>query len=75
MRLAVIDASPVGGGPVTHALTHRRYEFEVYTCRTDDERLAPALPPRRWTTLEKLSEFPLPRPHLKIVEMLGNKGP
>jgi hypothetical protein len=26
MRLAVIDASPVGGGPVTHALTHAAAE-------------------------------------------------
>jgi len=26
MRLAVIDASPVGGGPVTHALTHASAE-------------------------------------------------
>lgn len=27
MRLAVIDASPVGGGPVTHALTHAANEL------------------------------------------------
>ncbi|HWE94613.1 MAG TPA: A/G-specific adenine glycosylase [Tepidisphaeraceae bacterium] len=57
-------------GMVTHGLTHRRYEFEVFHCKA-----APAAPPaadrpRRWTPLERLEEFPLPRPHLRIAEML-----
>ena len=26
--------------------------------------------PRKWVTLEELEAFPLPRPHLKIVELL-----
>ena len=58
-------------GIVTHGLTHRRYHFDVFTCEasqnvepTDEPR------PRRWTTLEGLSQYPLPRPHVKIAGML-----
>jgi hypothetical protein len=39
MRLAIIDASPVGGGPVTHALTHAAAEMpdaQVTRVRTFD---------------------------------------
>jgi hypothetical protein len=39
MRLAIIDASPVGGGPVTHALTHAAAELpdaHVIRVRTFD---------------------------------------
>jgi hypothetical protein len=60
-------------GTVTHGLTHRRYEFDVYACEcagggdaggADDAGL------RRWSTLDGLAEYPLPRPHLKVAEML-----
>jgi A/G-specific adenine glycosylase len=76
-------------GTVTHGLTHRRYEFDVYACECADESGATPLPgapacstlhdrresdvgfrPRKWSTLDGLADFPLPRPHLKIVEML-----
>ena len=58
-------------GTVTHGLTHRRYHFDVIACETPDPELAPAPgAARAWTTLDGLSRFPLPRPHLKIVEML-----
>lgn len=72
-RLPVRVTAPRKLGVVTHALTHRRYEFNVYACdvagdgKSDDRAEAPA---RRWCALADLSEYPLPRPHLKVAEML-----
>jgi A/G-specific adenine glycosylase len=57
-------------GQVAHALTHRRYTFDVYTCkirsrgRTSDSS-------RVWCRLSEISNFALPRPHLKIAEILA----
>ena len=51
-----------------HALSHRRYHFEVY--HTDIRREDRDPSPRVWATLEAIDRYPLPRPHLKIVEML-----
>ena len=56
-------------GSISHALTHRRYRFEVFVCDAkrlkgkDDES-------RVWTRLDEISAYPLPRPHLKIAQML-----
>ena len=60
-------------GTVTHALTHRRYTFEVYACTVAGR--AANLSPRRWTRLDRLSDYPLPRPHLKIAELLRDLAP
>jgi len=58
-------------GTVTHGLTHRRYHFDVIACETPDAEPGPAPGATRvWTTLDGLSRYPLPRPHVKIVEML-----
>ncbi len=61
-------ASPTLLGHVTHALTHRRYAFAVFHCQlvhpvaeTDE---------RRWLSLRELTHHPLPRPHLKVMQML-----
>jgi A/G-specific adenine glycosylase len=51
-------------GSVTHALTHRRYRFEVFTC----ENVGPLA--GEWATLTELQSRPMPKPHLKIREML-----
>ena len=59
-------------GVVTHGLTHRRYEFDVYACHAADGELAGDGARRRWCTLDNLGNYPLPRPHLKIAEMLKN---
>ena len=56
-------------GLVAHALTHRRYEFDVFTASLRDNGVADVAP-RRWATLGDLGQYPLPRPHLKIVELL-----
>jgi A/G-specific adenine glycosylase len=55
-------------GTVTHSLTHRRYEFAVYVCECAEDHQATET--RRWSTLAGLSDYPLPRPHLRIAEML-----
>jgi A/G-specific adenine glycosylase len=73
--LPVRTTDPFKLGTVTHGLTHRRYEFHVYACECAGAEGAGDAGGRRWTTLEGLSEYPLPRPHLKMVELLrGLKG-
>jgi A/G-specific adenine glycosylase len=57
-------------GLVTHALTHRRYEFVVYACERCGSSRAKANEGRVWVKLEELGKYPLPRPHLKVAEML-----
>jgi A/G-specific adenine glycosylase len=55
---------PVLLNVVEHALTHRRYRFDVFGC----ENLGKS--PGDWATLQELNDRPMPRPHLKIREML-----
>ncbi len=57
-------------GEISHTLTHRQYVFEVFLCDAWDGNGSEQEVPRRWTTLEGLGQYPLPRPHLKIAEML-----
>lgn len=57
-------------GNVFHALTHRRYEFEVFLARPINAQALQSDPPRRWVTEEELDHFPLPRPHLKMLELV-----
>jgi A/G-specific adenine glycosylase len=57
-------------GSASHALTHRRYAFNVYVCTARDVREASQQRPRKWVTPAELDHFPLPRPHLKVVRML-----
>lgn len=62
-------------GMIKHALTHRRYEFEVFLCKSRSSKLSSAQTNLRWTTLEKLNQFPLPRPHVRIAEILSDSTP
>jgi A/G-specific adenine glycosylase len=57
-------------GQITHDLTHRRYEFEVFRCRVAGSRVREGV----WSSLERLSDYPLPRPHVRIAELLGQMG-
>jgi A/G-specific adenine glycosylase len=61
-------------GEVAHTLTHRRYLFEVFVCEARDGTEISNGIRRQWTTLDRLHEFPLPRPHLKIAEMLRTRN-
>jgi A/G-specific adenine glycosylase len=52
-------------GVIRHALTHRRYEFSVLGCQ------APAADGEgTWVTLEELDRYPMPRPHVKVTQIL-----
>lgn len=59
-------------GKVRHDLTHRRYEFEVFRCQVSS-RTSPRTSQntgRVWASLAELNTYPLPRPHLKVAELL-----
>jgi A/G-specific adenine glycosylase len=57
-------------GTIRHALTHRRYQFDVYTCETSDGAMIKSDLPHAWVRLADLDRYPLPRPHLKVADML-----
>jgi A/G-specific adenine glycosylase len=70
-RLPLRVVRPRHIGVVTHGLTHRRYHFDVVACDASDAEPTPdPATPRAWTTRDGLSRYPLPRPHLKVTEML-----
>jgi A/G-specific adenine glycosylase len=54
-------------GVVTHALTHRRYRFDVFAC----DLAGPAPANAVWSDLAGLDRYPLPKPHVEIARMLG----
>lgn len=57
-------------GRASHALTHRRYAFDIYVCAARDGCAPSQERPRKWVTCSELDRFPLPRPHLKVLRML-----
>jgi A/G-specific adenine glycosylase len=57
-------------GTITHGLTHRRYEFEVFQAEAARKTKLSSNPPQRWVTFKELDRYPLPRPHLRIVQLL-----
>ena len=74
-ELPVSISRPRRLGLVTHTLTHRRYEFEVFRARAKQKADLPSAPPRRWATLEALDRYPLPAPHLRIRDLLRPANP
>lgn len=59
-------------GSIEHTLTHRQYQFELYTCQA---LVGKARPPRRWVRLSELDGYPLSRPQLRMAEMLRDLKP
>jgi A/G-specific adenine glycosylase len=58
-------------GALQHDLTHRRYQFQVLSCRAKSSKTD--LPKdRRWVGLDGLSDFPLPRPQLQVAQMISS---
>jgi A/G-specific adenine glycosylase len=57
---------------VTHSLTHRRYRFDTYIAEVLDR--APAQGHEAWVALARLSDYPLPKPHLEIARILSGGG-
>ena len=72
-RFGLRTSRPTLLGRIEHGLTHRRYEFDVFRC--DVSANPPTADPRRWVTVPELAAFPLPRPHVKVVGLLGDPGP
>ena len=70
--LSALGRHPEAISLIEHTLTHRRYTFDVYTCQTTDGKLLKSDRPLLWVTLSDLDRYPLPRPHLKIVQLLQN---
>jgi A/G-specific adenine glycosylase len=57
-------------GTVAHALTHRRYEFAVFRCKSKQKSIKTIPETAKWVTLAELEKFPLPRPHVLIAQLL-----
>ncbi len=62
-------------GKVTHALTHRKYEFHAYLCEATRRPVHAPGENRVWVTSAELDQYPLSRPQLKIAEMLTRIAP
>jgi A/G-specific adenine glycosylase len=58
-------------GALQHDLTHRRYQFEILTCRAKPSK-KPLPKERRWVGLDGLSDFPLSRPQLQVAQMISS---
>jgi A/G-specific adenine glycosylase len=59
-------------GKVAHMLTHRRYRFDVFACESKTA-MKRSDSSRAWCRLSDLAKFALPRPHLRIAEMLAEQ--
>ena len=57
-------------GTITHGLTHRRYHFDVFACDIVAGEEPADSTPRAWTALAGLADYPLPRPHVKVADIL-----
>lgn len=57
-------------GEVKHALTHRRYTFEVFHCQATETRITGSSGESpRWLTTTQIDQIPLSRPQLKIAAL------
>jgi len=65
---------PVRIGTVSHALTHRRYEFDVFAAEAPRDALPQSDVNRIWLPITQLDLYPLPRPHLKMIDLLKSHG-
>jgi hypothetical protein len=86
LSIATVSPVPLGSpariGSVTHALTDGRYHFAVYRCdaladakgRMRDNTTTNGETARAWVNLQRLNEYPLPLPHLKVAGMLKADG-
>jgi hypothetical protein len=78
-RLSLQLSPPRKIGSLSHALTHRRYAFDVFRCDFQGALQASSNGQhhwqdavlRRWVTADEIDRFPFPRPHLKIRRLLN----
>ena len=67
LEMKLRDIQPLA--TIRHALTHRRYEFEIFRA-TIGPRPGRCRQGRRWLTLADLDQYPLPGPHVRILHAL-----
>jgi A/G-specific adenine glycosylase len=72
--LSLRTSKPALIGTLTHGLTHRRYQFDVFRCQTSDGKGAVGGKLRRWVGLDELAQYPLPKPHVTIGRLLTNSA-
>jgi A/G-specific adenine glycosylase len=65
-RLGFAVSKPRGLGVISHALTHRRYEFDAH----EADLLGQRGDGQVWVTLEELDAYPLSKPQLSIAKLL-----
>jgi A/G-specific adenine glycosylase len=63
-NLSISKPQPLG--TVSHRLTHRQYEFDVFAC----DWMGPPPADVTWAALDELTDYPLPKPHLEIAKLL-----
>jgi A/G-specific adenine glycosylase len=68
--VGVKSTTPRQISTIEHALTHRRYRFDVYLCDVRSPCKKNRDANRRWVGLDELEQYPLPRPHVRIAEFL-----
>jgi len=73
-RTGVDVTTPQPLGRIKHDLTHRRYEFEVFVCQVSGHPVKRPADGTVWASLVDLSDYPLPRPHLRIADMLRQRS-
>ncbi|HEX4055243.1 MAG TPA: A/G-specific adenine glycosylase [Tepidisphaeraceae bacterium] len=61
-------------GQIRHALTHRRYIFNVFTARARADGPCQTNRICRWIRPDELDQYPLSRPQLKIAEIIFSHG-
>ncbi|HEY1628281.1 MAG TPA: A/G-specific adenine glycosylase [Tepidisphaeraceae bacterium] len=70
LAAGVKSSTPRQISTIRHALTHRRYRFDVYLCDVRHPCKQNRGAARRWVALDELEQYPLPRPHVRIAEFL-----
>ena len=61
-------------GEISHTLTHRRYEFDVFIGEAKESKKTALPSNRRWVELSELDDYPLPKPHVQIARILDRDG-
>jgi A/G-specific adenine glycosylase len=61
---------PVLLATLQHALTHRRYEFDVFAANAVGRNRSKGDSNRRWVRFDDLDQYPMPRPHVRMIELL-----
>ncbi len=72
-KIAGSTTPPTHFMSLRHQLTHRRYAFEAFTVHALARRSAKSTIPgeMRWVSIDRLSDYPLPKPHVLIAAKLA----